>query len=302
MNDDPFLIEGPALISFSGGRTSGYMLRRILDAGLRPDVHVVFCNTGKEYDETLEFVRQCSKQWGVMITWLEYYREFLPVYKKPEVSEIAARARLASGRQALPKPRGLKESGYRTVTFDTASRAGEPYRNFVDMNGLPNPATRTCTTELKVRVMKKWMIRLGYRKWDSVIGIRADEPKRIAKLSQQPPERWSNVMPLARAGITEPNVLAFWRKQPFDLGLAVDPVLGTYRGNCDGCVLKATDKLLRIEREEPGRLAWWEQAENDTGSVFRRDRHNYARLRVLSSKIESTGVDDDLGACTVCTD
>jgi hypothetical protein len=29
---DPYQIEPPALISFSGGRTSGYMLRKILDA------------------------------------------------------------------------------------------------------------------------------------------------------------------------------------------------------------------------------------------------------------------------------
>ena len=51
---DPFLIEGSAVISFSGGRTSGYMLRRILDVGLQPDVHVLFTNTGKERPETLE--------------------------------------------------------------------------------------------------------------------------------------------------------------------------------------------------------------------------------------------------------
>lgn len=300
--NDPFLIEGPALISFSGGRTSGYMLRRILDAGLRPDVHIVFCNTGKEYEQTLYFVQQCSFRWSVHINWLEYYREYLPVYKKADVADIAARARAASGRAEISKPRGVTEPGYRITNFRIASRNGEPYRNFVDMNGLPNPATRTCTTELKVRVMKKWMIAHGYKKWDSVIGIRADEPKRVAKLSRQPPERWSNVMPLARAGVTEPDVLAFWRQQPFDLGLSADPILGTYRGNCDGCVLKATDKLLRIEREEPGRLAWWEKLENDTGSVFRRDRHNYARLRVLATEVESVGVDDDLGSCTVCTD
>ena len=29
---NPYLIEGPAVISFSGGRTSGYMLKHILDA------------------------------------------------------------------------------------------------------------------------------------------------------------------------------------------------------------------------------------------------------------------------------
>ncbi len=29
---DPFAIDGPTSLSFSGGRTSGYMLRRTLDA------------------------------------------------------------------------------------------------------------------------------------------------------------------------------------------------------------------------------------------------------------------------------
>src|SRR5690242_17474485 len=40
----PFQIEGPAVISFSGGRTSAYMLRRILDEGVRPDVFVLFAD------------------------------------------------------------------------------------------------------------------------------------------------------------------------------------------------------------------------------------------------------------------
>lgn len=100
-------------------------------------------------------------------------------------------------------------------------------------------------------------------------------------------------MPLADAGITEADVLAFWKTQAFDLGLAVDPELGTFRGNCDGCILKSTDKLVRIEREEPGRLTWWEEAERDTGSVFRRDRPDYKRLRVLGQGLG----DADLGDC-----
>ena len=57
MRSDPFLIEGPAVISFSGGRTSAYMLHWILERGLQPDVHVLFCNTGREDDRTLDFVR-----------------------------------------------------------------------------------------------------------------------------------------------------------------------------------------------------------------------------------------------------
>src|SRR4029453_16458727 len=44
---NPFRIEGPAVISFSGGRTSGYLLRRIVDEGLSPDGHVLFGKTGE---------------------------------------------------------------------------------------------------------------------------------------------------------------------------------------------------------------------------------------------------------------
>ena len=60
-----FLIEGPAVIAFSGGRTSGLMLYRILEAhggALPDDVVPVFCNTGKEHHATLDFVRDWLKE------------------------------------------------------------------------------------------------------------------------------------------------------------------------------------------------------------------------------------------------
>ena len=68
------LPDGNIQISFSGGRTSGYMLHQILEAnGSLPDrVQVLFANTGREMPETLEFVRECQERWGVKITWVEY--------------------------------------------------------------------------------------------------------------------------------------------------------------------------------------------------------------------------------------
>lgn len=57
---DPFRITGPAIISVSGGRTSAYMLWRILQAhgGTLPsDVHAAFANTGREMPATLDFVQ-----------------------------------------------------------------------------------------------------------------------------------------------------------------------------------------------------------------------------------------------------
>ena len=62
---DPYFIKEPAAISFSGGRTSAYMLWRVLQAhgGTLPDhIKVVFANTGKEMPETLDFVRDCGEQ------------------------------------------------------------------------------------------------------------------------------------------------------------------------------------------------------------------------------------------------
>ena len=96
---DPFLIAGPAVISFSGGRTSAYMLRRILTAygGTLPnDVVVCFANTGREMLATLDFVRDVGAAWNVPIVWLEY--------------------RWEPGRHF-----------YEVVSHNSASRAGEPF-------------------------------------------------------------------------------------------------------------------------------------------------------------------------------
>ena len=55
----------PRLIHFSGGRTSAYLLFHTLEAyggSLAKNVRVVFCNTGKEREETLIFIRRCSEE------------------------------------------------------------------------------------------------------------------------------------------------------------------------------------------------------------------------------------------------
>ena len=67
---DPYKIPTPALISFSGGRTSAFMLFNIIKSfgGKLPnDIYVVFANTGKEAPETLDFVNEISKKWDIKI-------------------------------------------------------------------------------------------------------------------------------------------------------------------------------------------------------------------------------------------
>lgn len=276
---DPFKIDGPAMISFSGGRTSGYMLRRCLDAGIGPDVHVLFANTGKERPETLDFVRDCGERWGVRIHWLEY--------------------------------NGVNDAGratYAEVDHATARRLGQPFEALIELQGLPNPIARFCTQALKIRPMSAWMHNVGgYEHWTNVVGIRADEPRRVANLRQPSRERYERAMPLADAGVTELDVIAFWKAQPFDLRLR------SYEGNCDLCFLKGKGKRIRIMAERPDLAAWWiaqesrpAQAGYAVSARFRADTAPYAKLaefarRQMSLPVVTDRDGEDLGDCA-CTD
>lgn len=252
---DPFKIEGPALISFSGGRTSGYMLWRIVQAhggALPNDVVATFANTGKEMPQTLDFVRDCADHWGVNIVWLEW----------------------------RPGEHGER---WAKVDHATAARTGEPFKALIDQKQyLPNPVTRFCTQELKISVMRDYARSLGWENWTNVLGLRADERHRLTNLGAQK-ERWETYAPLAGAGITRRDVAAFWDAQNFDLRLpSVDGV--TPLGNCDLCFLKSAGIITGIMRNRPDLARWWIEAEAEAraskplGAVFRKDRPSYVAM------------------------
>lgn len=250
MNDNPFLIEGPALISFSGGRTSAYMLRRILDAGLQPDIHIVFADTGKEREETYEFVRECEKEWAVKVNWVH-------------------------------------RPGY----FD---------QMIEDKKALPNTVQRFCTQELKLKPIWAFARSLGWEHWECAVGIRADEPRRIAKIRGRKPDDkgQETVLPLADAGVTLAEVTAYWQAQPFDLQLQ------PWEGNCDLCFLKAQGKRLRIMQDRPDLAAWWIEKEEQTQRFFRAPpRPNYSQLLQLAQmpRLFDPDAEEDLTDC-ICGD
>lgn len=248
---NPFAIAGPALVSFSGGRTSGYMLGKIVEAhgGKLPDnIRVTFANTGKEFPQTLDFVQRCGDHFGVHIHWLE---------------------------RAL-------DGGFIEVSHNQASRSGEPFNALIRKKQyLPNPVTRFCTTELKIRVMRDFARSLGWDHWSNIVGLRYDEPRRLIeahKRNHENKERWTTLLPLEDAKVTKPMVRAFWREQPFDLELE------DWEGNCDLCFQKGQGKIVRIMRDHPETPHWWTEAEAEgvaskpSGASFRADRPSYATL------------------------
>lgn len=258
--DRRFLIRGPAIVSVSGGRTSAYMLHRILEAHggqLPSDVHAVFANTGREMPATLDFIQACGTHWGVHIHWVEYRRD-------PETGRTWAEP----------------------VSHNSASRRGEPFRQLLEAKGwlLPFPKGRFCTTELKVRPIRNLAQQtFGFSKWRSVVGLRADEMHRVARAGMRNAAKKDPFFvscPLAKARITKAeHVSPFWRAQPFDLGLA-----GDWEGNCDGCFLKRISAIRRMTINHPDRMAEWaldeavSKARGYTNGRYRIDRPGYAEI------------------------
>lgn len=236
---DPFGIDGPTCISFSGGRTSAYMLWRVLQSngGLPGDAVVCFANTGKEDEATLRFVRDCQENWRVPITWLEYRND---------------------------------ERGYAVVDYQTASRKGEPFSALIQKKRyLPNPVSRFCTEELKVKAINKYLVDVNA---EMMVGVRADEPRRIGKLRDR-----GLLLPLVDANVAKQDVLGFWRGQAFDLALPVHDGV-TALGNCDLCFLKGPHQVMSLIQSDPGRAVWWAQQEAAIGATFRSDRPSYAAM------------------------
>lgn len=278
---DPFLIDGPTCISFSGGRTSAYMLWRVLQSHggrLPADAHVIFANTGKEAEETLEFARECSTRWAVPITWVEYRSE---------------------------------APGFAIVDFDSASRKGEPFAALIKArNYLPNPVARFCTVELKILRAVDAMRGMGYEEHDNLVGFRADEPARVAKIAANPsggPKGVERFAPLARVGITKHDVARFWREQPFDLQLLNDGGT-TPDGNCDLCFLKPPAQILSSIAKTPSKAVWWISQEgsidNPTvqgGGYFRMDRPSYAQmLAYATAQVDAFGHADPEEEAIAC--
>ena len=105
--------------------------------------------------------------------------------------------------------------------------------------------------------------------------------------------------PMYYAGHTLKDVLDFWASMPFDLDL---PYKDNSYGNCVGCFLKGTPKVLRIFAEEPQQADFWIRMEEKIDAPFRKDRAPYKQL--LDMAISQRAMDftaDDLFECN-CTD
>jgi len=187
------------------------------------NIIVVFANTGREFEETLQFVNECDKRWNFNTVWIEAITD--------EKHGNGVRAKV--------------------VNFETASRNGEPFEAMIAKHGMPNVKMAICTRELKSYAIKAYARQIGFKKYKTAIGIRADEIDRINPNHAKK----GFIYPLVSAGTTKSDVNKFWINNDFDLQLK------GYEGNCDFCFKKSLRKLLTLTTEHPEKLDWWQKME-----------------------------------------
>ncbi len=225
----------------------------MLDNGLQPDDYILFANTGKERPETLDFVHEVETRWNVPIIWVEG----------------------TFGDYDLAKESMTSSVGFRVVNYATAARHGEPFSEMIEWVNcgiVPNRNARFCTKYLKVEPMARFLKSIGVADFETVMGIRFDEPNRYRKYKND------GTFPLVDFKIDEGAVFRFWSAQPFDLRLK------QFEGNCDLCHLKSFKKLKTIIAEQPERADWWIEQERKTNSTFFSDGFDFTALVEIATK------------------
>ena len=294
---------------FSGGRTSGHLVEETLlleSKGYFPDTKFVitFANTGRENDKTLEFVNNCDLRWqelyGNSVVWLE--------------------AVVHQGR--LP-------CSHKIVSFESACRDGDIFAQVVAKYGLPNANFLHCTRELKENPIMSYMEGLGERightvnkklveaTYETWIGIRADEPKRLGGNKNGKQKKvyplagivpWSSCKRYFNMICDKLDVLDRWEDMPFDLGIP------EHRGNCEDCHKKSKKKLNIVYNEAPEVFDFSIKLDEDfshvkpqvlpNGTVKQRKRHRgYQDTNELIATFDISAVnpkvyEEESGSCS----
>lgn len=196
------------------------------------EIVVAFANTAQEREETLVFGHRCDQEFDFGTVWVE----------------------------AVVDPEKGAGTRHRVVTFETASRNGEPFEAVIRKYGLPGAKASHCTRELKSRALTSYLRSIGWEAgtYDTAIGMRADEQDR----RDGGAAKTRTIYPLMDwFPVTKPHVNEFWMKQPFRLNLT------GYQGNCKWCWKKSMRKHMTLLSEDPTIYDFPERMEELYGRV-----------------------------------
>jgi len=94
------------------------------------------------------------------------------------------------------------------------------------------------------------MVSIGHKKYENLIGFRADEPKRGLGHKEKL-KSVTTKFPLYDMGITRLYIEGYWSQKPYTL--EIPHILG----NCTLCFMKGKNAIIAILREYPELADQW---------------------------------------------
>lgn len=219
------------VISFSGGRTSAYLVDIFRND---PNAHFVFMDTGAEHPATYQFIKTLVKHWGIDLVCLR-------VVVNPEMG---------------------KGGDYKVISLDDLKQDLEPWKEMLMKYGAPAYDMPYCTARMKSEPFEKYCDdKFGKGNYERWIGIRADEHKRLpaqilSQLGLKVPAKATCQKKGFRflaeiSSFTKDDVLEWWRQQEFDLAIS------EHLGNCVFCIKKGLNKIALAAKDEPEMAVKW---------------------------------------------
>jgi len=207
--------------SVSAGYSSVMMALKIKE--WYPDHKIIYAmaNTSKEREESLEFMHEADKHFGLNITWIE---------------------------AVINQEKG-KGTDYKITDFESLKRNGEIFEEGIKKYGIPSKINKWCNREMKLVPLKKFCDDVfGVKNYSIAVGMRADEIDRVSSDYKN-----NNVFyPLMDNNIGTKYRNMFWKDQPIQIKIPA------YKGNCDMCFEKSNRKLMTTIIEEPEKAIWWD--------------------------------------------
>ncbi|MEM5550108.1 phosphoadenosine phosphosulfate reductase family protein [Pseudoalteromonas neustonica] len=155
--------DKPYIVSFSGGRTSAYLVHLMEELKKKNSlkVHYVFMDTGLEHPKTYDFIKKVALHYKITLTCL---------------------------RVVINKEHG-KANSYKEIDISEIKHDLIPFKEMMEKYGTPYVRGPFCTKIMKGSAASSGQLQGPFYQWSNenfgegnyiaVLGIRADEPKRL---------------------------------------------------------------------------------------------------------------------------